>query len=60
MKTRVLLADDHRIFVQSLKDRIERDPSMEVVAESGNGVEALGCSSSTSPISRYSMSPCRR
>jgi len=41
MKTRVLLADDHRIFVQSLRDRIERDPRFSVVAEAANGVDAL-------------------
>lgn len=41
MPTRILLADDHRIFVQSLRERIERDPSLTVVAEAGNGVDAL-------------------
>jgi DNA-binding NarL/FixJ family response regulator len=41
MPARILLADDHRIFVQSLRDRIERDPRLKVVAEAGNGAEAL-------------------
>lgn len=41
MPTRILLADDHRIFVQSLRDRIERNPGLSVVAEAGNGTDAL-------------------
>jgi two-component system, NarL family, response regulator NreC len=41
MATRVLLADDHRIFVESLRDRIGRAPGMKVVAEAGNGEDAI-------------------
>jgi len=41
MATRVLLADDHRIFVESLRDMIGRTPGLKVVAEAGNGEDAI-------------------
>lgn len=39
--TRVLLADDHRMFRQGLREMIERKTDFEVVGESGTGREAL-------------------
>lgn len=38
---RVLLADDHRMFRQGLREMIERKTDFEVVGESGTGREAL-------------------
>lgn len=40
-KTRVLLADDHKIMRQALRALLEREESIEVVAEAGNGREVL-------------------
>lgn len=40
-KLQVLIADDHPIFRQGLKQVIERDPSLLVVAEAENGDMAL-------------------
>jgi DNA-binding NarL/FixJ family response regulator len=38
---RVLLADDDRNFVESLRDLIDRQPELEVVGAVGNGLEAI-------------------
>jgi len=40
MPLRVLLADDHRMFVQGLKDILEKE-KMEVVGEAADGREAV-------------------
>jgi len=39
--TRILLADDHRMFRQGLREMIERKTDFEVVGEAGTGREAL-------------------
>jgi DNA-binding NarL/FixJ family response regulator len=39
--TRILIADDHGIVRGGLKLLLDRQPDMEVVAEAGDGVEAL-------------------
>jgi DNA-binding NarL/FixJ family response regulator len=39
--TRVLLADDHRLVRQGLRMLIDAEPDLEVVAEAGDGVEAV-------------------
>lgn len=39
--TRILLADDHRMFRQGLREVIERKTDFEVVGEAGTGREAL-------------------
>jgi DNA-binding NarL/FixJ family response regulator len=41
MATRILIADDHAIVRAGLRLLLERQPDMEVVAEAGDGVEAL-------------------
>jgi DNA-binding NarL/FixJ family response regulator len=38
---RILLADDHRMFRQGLREMIERKTDFEVVGEAGTGREAL-------------------
>jgi DNA-binding NarL/FixJ family response regulator len=39
--TRILLADDHRLVRRGLRMVLEAEPDLEVVAEAGDGVEAL-------------------
>ena len=39
--TRVLLADDHTMFRQGLKEMLSTDPAVEVVGEAENGAEAI-------------------
>ena len=41
MKVRILLADDHQIMREGLKALLEKNSSMEVIAEAGNGIETL-------------------
>ena len=49
MKRRVLLVDDHQMFREALRALLERNPMLEVVAETGNGTEALQLAQSTRP-----------
>lgn len=41
MKTRILLADDHRVFREGLRSLLEKEHGMEVVGEAENGREAV-------------------
>lgn len=41
MKTRVLLADDHRMFRQALRSMLADEADFEIVAEVSDGVELL-------------------
>jgi DNA-binding NarL/FixJ family response regulator len=41
LKTRVLLADDHAVVRQGLKMVLDSQPDIEVVAEAGDGAEAV-------------------
>jgi DNA-binding NarL/FixJ family response regulator len=47
--TRILLADDHRMFRQGLRDMIERKTAFEVVGEAGTGQEALALAAQLQP-----------
>lgn len=40
-KIKILLADDHPLIRKALRDILENEPDLEVVAEAGNGVEAV-------------------
>lgn len=41
MSIRILIADDHAVFRSGLKAFLEKEEDLEVVAETGNGIEAL-------------------
>jgi len=41
MNTRIVLADDHRIFIAGLRALLEREPDLEVVGEVGDGLGAV-------------------
>ncbi len=41
MKTTVVLADDHKVIREGLRNLIESQPDMEVVSEAGDGREAI-------------------
>lgn len=48
-KLRVLLVDDHRMFREALRALLERSADIEVVAETGNGVDTLRLAGETAP-----------
>lgn len=41
MKTRVVLADDHKPFREALGHMLQRHPDIEVVGQAGDGIEAV-------------------
>ncbi len=41
MKTKVMIADDHSLIREGIKQLLEFDGSIEVIAEASNGVECL-------------------
>lgn len=41
MKLRILLADDHQMFREALRSLLGKFPHLEVVAETGNGLEVI-------------------
>jgi DNA-binding NarL/FixJ family response regulator len=41
MKTRVVLADDHKLFRETLCNLLQRHPDIEVVGQAGDGTEAV-------------------
>lgn len=41
VKSRVVLADDHRPFRETLRSMLDRDPDIEVTGETANGTEVL-------------------
>lgn len=49
MNLRILLADDHQIFREALRALLEKEPDMEVVAETGNGLEIHRLASEYAP-----------
>lgn len=48
-KIRVLLAEDHVVVREGTRELIEREPDMEVVAEAGDGEEAVELSKRSRP-----------
>jgi len=45
----VMLADDHRLVREALRDALAREPDIRVVAEAGDGDEALALAAATLP-----------
>lgn len=41
MSIRILIADDHAVFRSGLKALLEKEPDLEVVAETGDGLETV-------------------
>ena len=41
LKTRVVLADDHKLFRETLCNLLQRHPDIEVVGQAGDGIEAV-------------------
>lgn len=41
MQVRVLLADDHRMFREALRNLLEKEPDLQVVGEVGDGLEVV-------------------
>jgi len=50
MNLRVLLADDHRIVREGLRSLLNEQPDIEVIAEAGDGQEAIRLAQKMSPI----------
>ncbi|HJT90232.1 MAG TPA: response regulator transcription factor [Bryobacteraceae bacterium] len=48
-KIRLLLTDDHTLFRQGIRTLLAAEPDMEVVAEAGNGTEAVALAQETRP-----------
>ncbi len=46
---RIVLADDHRMFREGLAGLLRNEPDFDLVAEAGNGREALGLSEEHKP-----------
>jgi DNA-binding NarL/FixJ family response regulator len=46
---RVLLADDHRMFRDALRSLLGNAPDLEIVAETGDGLEVIRLARETSP-----------
>ena len=49
MAVKILLADDHRMSREGLKQLLEMDPGIEVVGEAGDGYECLNLANKTKP-----------
>ena len=58
LKTRVLLADDHTVVRSGLRMVLDSQPDIEVVAEAGDGAEAVQRALREISISRSSTSRC--
>ncbi len=49
LKTRILLADDHGLVRRGLRLMLDAEPDLEVIAEAGDGAEAVRIALETSP-----------
>src|SRR3989339_657284 len=49
LKMRILLADDHQMFREALRSLLGSLPQIEVVAETGNGLEVIDLVRATQP-----------
>lgn len=47
--TRLLIVDDHAIFRQGLRSMLDREPTVEVVAEAGDTAQALAALAESAP-----------
>ncbi len=50
MKTTILIADDHPIFMKGLQEVIESEPAYEVIYAAKNGMEALAIARTQLPM----------
>jgi DNA-binding NarL/FixJ family response regulator len=48
-RIKVLVADDDQLFVESLRELIDRQPELEVVGEARNGLEAIELADTLDP-----------
>ncbi len=48
-KVRILIADDHAILREGMRDMLEREKDLEVIAEAGDGEEAVRLSTELKP-----------
>jgi DNA-binding NarL/FixJ family response regulator len=48
-RIKVLVADDDELFVESLRELIDRQPELEVVGEAHNGLEAIDLTDTLDP-----------
>jgi DNA-binding NarL/FixJ family response regulator len=55
----VLLADDDEGFLTSLRELVDRQPELHVVAVARNGIEAIEYPTSTIRTPPWSTSTCR-
>ena len=49
MKVRVLLADDHQLLREALRALLEKDATLDVVAQTGDGLEVVNLARQTHP-----------
>jgi DNA-binding NarL/FixJ family response regulator len=47
LKTRILLADDHRLVREGLRMVLDAEPDLEVVAEAGDGIDVVRIAQAT-------------
>ena len=60
LKTRILIADDHPVVLRGLRNVLNAQPDLEVVAEATDGEQARGARARRRTCtSRSSISRCR-
>jgi len=59
MRTKILLADDHKIIRDGLRSLIEKEPNMEVVAEACDAATTVQKAKELMPHILLSIFPCR-